>query len=164
MERFNRRIDHRKFREELEKRTFDYLETNSLKYFGSTSSIRYNIKLSDKSSVNDFISSKSPVFDGMVQNINGVYFIEVLFLSNPSISIMYFERFYYMLNKVILFSKRNNVPSSLLLVLRYVDEKLTPVVKQRFYRDFDYALESGLLRIEWLKVDENELNEFIMSD
>lgn len=136
-----------------------YIEDNNV----DVSQIYREIKLKAFDGI-DPISDSSPIYDGYVKEVDRELFLEI----RPTrfISPMFTDRLYKMLSKIHHY--RNIRKTNAVLILVLVDipniDGNTTMERARFanriWDDFAPALNSGLLKIRKMKIDENDAESF----
>lgn len=123
-----------------------------------TAQYRERVEFSSAFHAIDPIMDKRVIFDGYIEQDGVELFIEIRHktMSSP----MYFDRLYVLLSKIDLYRKAKKVNAELLLLLvstPFEDENR----RDHHHRLLDYfqpAIQSGLLRIEYIDVSEEEVN------
>lgn len=131
------------------------------KYFGEINyaSILREVKVSDKFNDIDPISTKPVIFDAFYKDNEVERFIKIIY---STLSPMFFDRLYVMLNKLYHYRKIKNSNSNLTLIIAQVpnkDNKFSFYSIDRLKELFLPAISCGLLNILQIQVSEEEINE-----
>ena len=148
-----RRLDHKK----IEEYVFDkYIEDNN----ADVSQIYKEVKLKAFDGI-DPISDSSPIYDGYVKEIDRELFLEIRPVQY--ISPMFTDRLYKMLSKIHHYRQVRKTNAVLILVLVEVPpidgnetEDRYSSYANRIWNDFEPALNSGILKIRKMKIDEKD--------
>jgi len=87
-------------------------------------------------------------------------FIEVR--PKASISAMYYDRLYVMLNKIHLYRQAKGISAELVLIMLDIEgeNKERPWNSERFYDYFQPAISNKLLKIETIKISNEEIENY----
>lgn len=148
-----RRLDHKK----IEEYVFDkYIEDNN----ADVSQIYKEVKLKAFDGI-DPISDSSPIYDGYVKEIDRELFLEIRPVQY--ISPMFTDKLYKMLSKIHHYRQVRKTNAVLILVLVEVppingNERTDRYSSytNRIWNDFEPALNSGILKIRKMKIDEKD--------
>lgn len=122
-------------------------------------SILREVKVSDKFNDIDPISTKPVIFDAFYKDNEVERFIKIIY---STLSPMFFDRLYVMLNKLYHYRKIKNSNSNLTLIIVQVpdkDNKFSFYSSDRLKELFLPAISCGLLNILEIQVSEEEINE-----
>lgn len=108
----------------------------------------------------DPISDINPVFDGYIESENFEMFIEIKLRNSPLV--IFRERLYLMLSKLYYYrqAKKTNTYLNLILVdVPNNGERNYTNFETRLLSEFEPAIRTGLLRIEYVKLSEEEMTK-----
>lgn len=106
----------------------------------------------------DPVSNQQPIFDGYYKDNNREVFVE--FRPNRGMHMMLRERIYMMLSKINHYQNVKGVSTHLDLVwMNIPNQELKQRSNERFLKDFEPAIASGLLRISEINISEDEFEE-----
>lgn len=108
----------------------------------------------------DPIMNRRIVFNGYIKGDGQERFIDVR--SKNMVSPMYYDRLYVMLNKIYLYRKTKGISSELVLIMLDIEGESDdrPWSSDRFYDYFQSAISNKLLRIENIKVSNEEIEKY----
>ncbi|WP_138441002.1 hypothetical protein [Marinobacter alexandrii] len=108
----------------------------------------------------DPIMNRRIIFDGYYKDPSQERFIEVR--SKGSVSPIFYDRLYVMLNKIHLYRRAKAIYAELVLVLLDIEGEDTdrPWGNDRFIDYFQSAISNKLLKIETIKVSKEELSNY----
>ncbi len=122
-------------------------------------SILREVKVSDKFNDIDPISTKPVIFDAFYKDNEVERFIKIIY---STLSPMFFDRLYVMLNKLYHYRKIKNSNSNLTLIITKIpdkDNKFSFYSIDRLKELFLPAISCGLLNILEIQVSEEEMND-----
>ncbi len=108
----------------------------------------------------DPIMNRRIVFDGYIKGSNQEKFIDVR--SKGSISPIYYDRLYVMLNKIYLYRQAKGISAELVLIMLDIEGEETdrPWSSDRFYDYFQSAISNKLLKIEFIRITKEEMENY----
>lgn len=108
----------------------------------------------------DPIMSRRIIFDGYIKGAGQERFIDVR--PKGSISPMYYDRLYVMLNKIHLYRKAKGISAELILIMLDIEgeDDSRPWSIDKFYDYFQSALSNKLLKIETINVSAEEIEKY----
>lgn len=133
-------------RKRLNPEKFENLILN--KYYGiskNDSFLMREVKVVDQFQDIDSISNKPVYFDAYLREINAETFIDIRKCSLPSM--IFHDRLYVQLNKILMYRKNNEVNAQLLLLLAKEKDSEETRHQGIYYRFFEPALKCGILKI-----------------
>jgi hypothetical protein len=148
-----KRLDYRKIEEYVLDR---YIEENEV----DISKMFKEVKLKEFDGI-DPISDSSPIYDGYIKGLDKEVFIEVR--PGNFISPMFTDRLYKMLSKIHHYRQIRKTNAILILIIVEIpNEQNERYVRyiNRLWDDFSPALNTGLLKIKKMKIDEKTADEF----
>jgi len=108
----------------------------------------------------DPIMNRRIVFDGYIKGSGQERFIDVRFKS--SVSPMYYDRLYVMLNKIYLYRQAKGISAELILIMLDIEGETDDRLwnSDRFYDYFQSAISNKLLKIEPISVSNEEIESY----
>jgi ABC-type multidrug transport system fused ATPase/permease subunit len=159
-------IDENKREEEnndkiLRPQRIDNEKLNTLvlnKYFGVSKidSVLRDAKVVTQFQGIDPISDKNVIFDAFYNDIGKENFIKIQ--KNGYFSMIFHDRLYVLLNKVFHYRNRKNSNACLFLLIAKLPNNEMSHVDDRFKDFFAPAIASGLLNIQYIDINEKELD------
>ena len=117
---------------------------------------KYKAKSQIQFSANDPISSRTPIYDGYIKTELAEIFIEI----KPQRIMMIFDSLYHRLNNIYHYEKIKGVNAYLQLILIELPEDegngRIRNTKEKLEKDFAPAIDKGILKIQYLKLTEEE--------
>ncbi|TDQ25442.1 hypothetical protein [Tenacibaculum caenipelagi] len=148
-----KRLDYRKIEEYALDR---YVEENDV----DISKMFKEVKLKEFDGI-DPISDSSPIYDGYIKEVDKEIFLEIR--PGNFISPMFTDRLYKMLSKIHHYRQLRKTNAILILVIVEIpNEQNERHIRylNRIWEDFSPALNTGLLKIKRMKIDEKQADKF----
>ena len=118
------------------------------KYYGKSkddSLLMRDVKVVDQFQDIDSISNKPVYFDAYLKESNAETFIDIR--KNGLPSVMFHDRLYVQLNKILMYRKNNEVNAQLLLITAKEKKSVGTRNQAMFYSFFEPAVKCGILKI-----------------
>ncbi|MFD0991027.1 hypothetical protein ACFQ1R_13040 [Mariniflexile jejuense] len=148
-----KRLDYRKIEEYALDRYVDENDVDISKMFKE-------VKLKEFDGI-DPISDSSPIYDGYIKEVDKEIFLEIR--PGNFISPMFTDRLYKMLSKIHHYRQLRKTNAILILVIVEIpNEQNERHIRylNRIWEDFSPALNTGLLKIKRMRIDEKQADEF----
>ena len=117
------------------------------------------VKVVDQFQDIDSISNKPVYFDAYLREINAETFIDIRKCSLPSM--IFHDRLYVQLNKILMYRKNNEVNAQLLLLLAKEKDSEETRHQGIYYRFFEPALKCGILKIVDIEYTKEEYESWL---
>ena len=151
--------------DEIEERTYIHLKRDKFynilleKYFGSEkyNKLQKDIGIVETSTNHDPISNRKVYFLAYLKDQESEKFIEI----DPSQSLLYHDRIYVKLNKILSYNEANKLKSKLLLLIPTETNSEENTRNEFFKKYFTPAINSNLLQIEKVVYTKNEYDSCI---
>ncbi len=121
-----------------------------------TSTIQKDIKIEETFQNIDSISNKKVFFDGFFEENEKKIFIDILHLH---VYMLYYDRLYVKLNKILAYKKLNGIDAKLLLLIPKGNEPEREYNLNFFNQNFGPAINNKLLEIEYVEYSEEDYKQ-----
>ena len=130
-----------------------YIDANALPKIDVERGIQFSSSFENL----DPIMERRVIFDGYMRSANKEYFFEVR--NERGITLMFLDRLYVMLSKILFYREAKKVPAELILILSKLPEQEAEYESrylERFMQAFQPAIAGGLLRVERIEISPSE--------